>query len=50
MPIIWVQEASFASRKAAEAHLSTLCFSSSGEVSDERLRSLGIANPMGLEL
>lgn len=50
MRVIWVQEESFASRKAAEAYLLTLRFRPSEEVSDERSRSLGIANPMGLEL
>jgi hypothetical protein len=40
----------FQTREDAELHLTTLGFRSSGEVSGEQLRSLGIANPMALEL
>lgn len=40
----------FPTRKAAEDHLSTLGFRSSDDVSEDQLRSLGIASPMGLEL
>lgn len=40
----------FQTREDADLHLTTLGFRSSGEVSGEQLRSLGIANPMGLEL
>jgi hypothetical protein len=40
----------FPSREAAESHLATLGFRSSGEITGEQLRLLGIENPMGLEL
>ena len=50
MPVIWVQEESFASRKAAEAYLLTLRFRSSAGVPDEQLRSLGVVDPMRAEL
>lgn len=40
----------FPARADAEAHLLALGFRSTTEVTSERLHSLGIANPMGLEL
>jgi hypothetical protein len=50
MPVICVQEESFATRKAAEAYLLTLGVYSGGEASDERSRLLDIVDSLGLEL
>lgn len=49
MPVIWVQEEPFATRKAAEAYLLTLVVCSGGEASDERMHLLSILDSLGRE-